>query len=279
MDSIWNDTAVRPCFPALKGNRNVDVLIIGGGITGILCAYLLKQAGVNYMLVEQDVIAGGVTENTTAKITAQHGLIFQNIAKKYGLEAAGLYYDANKEACEIYERICQFINCDYEKKDSYVYSLTSEKELVQELSIMERIGCPGKFAKHLPLPLETQGAVCLPAQAQFNPLRFLFSIAKELNIYENTRVLELKPGEIVTSGGNIHADTVIVATHFPMDNKHGAYFLKLFQSRSYVLALKNIQPVDGMYVDAAQKGLSFRDYGSYLLLGGGGHRTGKKGGG
>ena len=70
-----------------------------------------------------------------------------------------------------------------------------------------------------------------------------------------------------------------MATHFPFLNKHGSYFLKLYQHRSYVLALKNAQGVDGMYVDADLKGLSFRNYGDLLLLGGGSHRTGKQGGG
>lgn len=69
---------------------------------------------------------------------------------------------------------------------------------------------------------------------------------------------------------------MIVATHFPFLNKHGSYFLKLYQHRSYVLALDHAQNVQGMYVDACKTGLSFRNYGEYLLLGGGGHRTGKR---
>ena len=64
-----------------------------------------------------------------------------------------------------------------------------------------------------------------------------------------------------------------------MINKHGAYFLKLYQQRSYVLALKNAGNIDGMYLDGAENGLSFRNFGDVLLLGGGGHRTGKQGGG
>ena len=75
------------------------------------------------------------------------------------------------------------------------------------------------------------------------------------------------------------AEKIIVATHFPLLNKHGGYFMKLYQDRSYVLALKNAPVMDGMYRDADQKGLSFRSWRDLLLLGGGSHRTGKEGGG
>lgn len=128
------------------------------------------------------------------------------------------------------------------------------------------------------MPVKTVGAVKFPDQAQFNPLKFLSSVAEGLNIYENTFVREMRGNTAVTDKGKIRADTVIAATHFPFINKHGSYFLKLYQHRSYVIALENAQDVNGMYVDECDTGLSFRNYEGLLLLGGGGHRTGKKGG-
>ena len=83
----------------------------------------------------------------------------------------------------------------------------------------------------------------------------------------------------ITEKGKIKAKRVVVATHFPFINKHGKYFLKLYQHRSYVLALRGAADLNGMYVDEDNKGLSFRNFGDLLLLGGGGHRTGKNGGG
>lgn len=77
--SLWPDTAELPEFPALKGNHKTDVLVIGGGICGLLCAYFLKQAGIECTVVEANRIAGGVTGNTTAKITALHGLIYSEL--------------------------------------------------------------------------------------------------------------------------------------------------------------------------------------------------------
>jgi len=121
--------------------------------------------------------------------------------------------------------------------------------------------------------------VRLEGQAQFHPLKFAAGIAGELRIFEHTKVLELTPGKAVTHGGAISADKIIIATHFPILNKHGGYFLKLYQHRSYVLALENVQKLNGMYVDENSKGLSFRNAGDFLLLGGGAHRTGKPGDG
>ena len=133
-------------------------------------------------------------------------------------------------------------------------------------------------AAQLPLPIYTECAVKVKNQAQFNPLQFVAHIAKDLNIYENTFVREMRGKTAVTEKGKIRADKVIVCTHFPFINKHGSYFLKLYQHRSYVIALKNAADVNGMYLDENKSGLSFRNYRDYLLLGGGSHRTGKQGG-
>jgi len=97
--------------------------------------------------------------------------------------------------------------------------------------------------------------------------------------FENTKIIELKPDMAITKTGKIRAKKIIVATHFPFINKHGSFFLKMYQHRSYVLALKNASDINGMYVDEALKGLSFRKYNDILLLGGGSHRTGCNGGG
>lgn len=94
MDSIWEDTAKRVHFDALSSNKNTDILIIGGGITGILCAYKLKNAGVDCILVEANEISGGITKNTTAKITLGHGLIYDKMIKRFGEDKTRLYIDA-----------------------------------------------------------------------------------------------------------------------------------------------------------------------------------------
>lgn len=278
MKSLWIENVHRPDFPTQKGDISTGVLIIGGGIAGILTAYFLQEKGIPYILVEKDRICGKTTQNTTAKITVQHGLIYSKILRSYGAEKAQMYLRANQAAFEEYAKICNKIDCDYEIKDNYVYSTDSRKQLEAEIDALSRIGYSAALCEKLPLPLHTAGAVCFKKQAQFHPLKFLFALAKNLNIYEHTFVREMIGTEAVTDGGKIRADKVIVTTHFPFINKHGSYFLKLYQHRSYVIALENAQDVDGMYVDEYQTGYSFRNYGNLLLLGGGGHRTGKDGG-
>ena len=278
MKSLWNENISRPDFPTMKNDIKTDVLIIGGGIAGILTAYFLQEKGVPYVLAEKDRICSGTTGNTTAKITFQHGLIYDKILRGEGSEKAKAYLQANRKAFEKYAELCKNIDCDYEIKDNYVYSLDDRKKLENEMNALSKIGYDAVFSERLPLPINVAGAVCFKNQAQFHPLKFLFSIAKGLNIYEHTFVREMIGTTAVTSGGKIHADKVIVTTHFPFINKHGSYFLKLYQHRSYVIALENAQNVDGMYVDECKTGYSFRNYNNLLLLGWGGHRTGKNGG-
>lgn len=255
-----------------------DMLIIGGGIAGILTAYFLQEKGVPYILVEKDKICGGTTGNTTAKITFQHGLVYNKIVRSNGLKNAEIYLRANQTAFKKYAELCKNIDCDYEIKNNYVYSADDRQKLEDEMNALSKIGYNAVLADNLPLPITTAGAVCFKDQAQFHPLKFLFSIAKDLKIYEHTFVREMIGTTAVTNHGKIKAGKIIVATHFPFINKHGSYFVKLYQHRSYVIALENAQNVDGMYVDECKTGFSFRNYENLLLLGGGGHRTGKNGG-
>ncbi len=278
MESIWQKTTTPQKFETLQGKVSTDVLIIGGGMAGILTAYFLKQKGIEYILVEGGKICGWNTQNTTAKITFQHGLVYHKILKSNGLETAKAYLLANKAAFETYASLCKKIDCDYQKKDNFVYTVATPKKLNDELEALDKIGYKAELCKDLPLPIKTDGAVKFANQAEFNPLKFAFAIAKNLNIYENTFVREMIGTIAITDKAEIKANRVIVATHFPFINKHGSYFLKLYQHRSYVIALKNAADVKGMYVDDSKTGLSFRNYKDYLLLGGGGHRTGKKGG-
>ena len=278
MESLWEQAWERPNFSAQDGDLNTDVLIIGGGMAGVLCAYELHCAGVPYVLVEAETICSGITKNTTAKITSQHGLIYDKLISRFGIERAEQYLSANEAALQTYRELCRNIDCGFEEKAAYTYSLDDRSKIERELKALEKLGFPAEFVDKLPLPFRVAGAVRFPNQAQFHPLQFVSGIAKALHIYEHTRVRELIGTTAVTNHGRIRAKKIIVTTHFPFLNKHGSYFLKLYQRRSYVIALEHAANVDGMYIDEAEDGLSFRNYGDLLLIGGGGHRTGKQGG-
>ncbi len=278
MSSVWEQVINKRTFNSLSGDMRTDVLIIGGGMAGLLCAYELRRAGVDYALVEAETIGDGISKNTTAKITSQHGLIYDKLISKFGLDMARQYIDINELALSRYRGLCARMDCDFEEKDSYVYSMDNRKKIEKELSALQKIGYNAEFADKVSLPFSIAGAVRFRNQAQFNPLKFIYHISEGLNIYEHTRVRELKGTTAICNNGKIMAKKIIIATHFPIINKHGAYFLKMYQHRSYVIALENAENTDGMYVSEAKCGMSFRTYKNLLLLGGGAHRTGKSGG-
>ena len=278
LNSIWAETSL-PQFPRLQGDKTTQILIIGGGMAGLLCAFRLKQAGADVLLVEAGRICGGVTQNTTAKITSQHGLIYHKLLHKLGREKAGMYLQANQQAVTDFHTLCKDIPCHFESQSAFVYSLDDRQALEQEVHALHLLGYPAGLKEDLPLPFHTVGAVKFRHQAQFHPLEFAAHIARDLPIYENTPVRAMEETTAITDHGRIRAEKVIVATHFPFLNRHGSYFLKLYQHRSYVLALENADFPGGMYIGSEENSLSLRAYGNQLLLGGGGHRTGKQGGG
>ena len=106
MDSIWTKSVELPSFPQLPGDTKTEVLIVGGGMAGILCVYFLQKQGIDYILAEGRNICSGVTKNTTAKITSQHGLIYHKLLKDIGIEKTALYLKANQEAIQTYEELC-----------------------------------------------------------------------------------------------------------------------------------------------------------------------------
>lgn len=277
MKSVWSESCKFRKREALNKDIKTDVLVIGAGIAGILTAYMLKQNGREVVLIDAAEIASGNTKNTTAKITSQHDLIYSKLITEFGEEKARQYAKANELAIKKYKEIIEDkrIECDFEEKPAYVYSLNEVDVLKEEAKVAKNLGIDAEFVQEVNLPFKIKGAVKFNNQAQFNPLKFLKGISNELVIYENTRALEIKENLVVTSGGNITANNIVVATHYPIMNAPGYYFMKMHQERSYVLALENTSEIDGMYIDLNKEGYSFRTYNNLLLLGGISHRTGE----
>lgn len=275
--SIWTLDTFLQFRPSLRGNYRADAAVIGGGMAGLLTAYFLQQRGVDVVVLEAGRIGRGQTRNTTAKISCQHGLIYHALLRDFGLELAQQYANAQQQAVELYRQLVRThqIECAFQDAPSYLYATGSTSKLEQELRAAEKLWIPASFLTTTELPFPVKGAVRFANQAHFQPLRFLQAIAKSLTIFENTMVRAIEGERIYTEGGIVQAGEIVVATHYPFVNVPGYYFLRMYQERSYVLALRHAQRLEGMYLGVDAKGYSFRGCGETLLFGGQTHRCGE----
>lgn len=273
------DEVSLPAYPPLEGDCRTDVCIIGGGLTGLLCAHELQKRGIEYVLIEADRVFRGTSGRTTAKLTSQHGLIYGKLLKKQGAERARLYWEANEKALSAIRGLCLCTPCDYQSENNYIYSRDSVNQLEGEMLALEFLGVPAQFVTDIPLPFPTSGAVRFENQGRFHPGKLAAFLANGKRIYDKTAAVNIRKNQVITNRGTIRAEKIIVATHFPFIDRYGGFFLKMYQKRSYVLALEGAGKIEGMYLDCHDNGFSFRMQDDMLLLGGGGHRTGKQGGG
>lgn len=281
MPSIWTDTIYPPAHPALDSAVKCDAAVIGGGLAGILTARLLHDAGVDVLVLEKDTLGAGQTGRTTAKITAQHGLIYHKLAQSRGPVIAARYAQANLRAIDQYEALIRTLptDCGFTRCPAYLYTNSTAHRLQLEFLAAQQLGISCALTRNTELPIPITAALRFDNQARFQPLEFLLSIAQGLTIYEHSQVQKVHPrGEdtlLRTHGGTVAAKYVIFAAHYPIVDVPGWYFTRLHQERSYVIALQNALLPFGMYLGVDGDGLSFRMAGNYLLLGGGGHRTGE----
>lgn len=276
MESIWmEDTKIRKREP-LPGDMEVPAVVIGAGLAGILTAYYLKQAGIRAVVLEADRIGSGQTKNTTAKITSQHNLVYGRMIRTFGRRMAEHYANANEAAIGEYERLIQEkgIDCDFARCPAGLYSQTGETLLKREAESAESLGIKASFQTDCELPFPVAGVTRFEHQARFHPLKFLAEMAEEVEVYEQTKVLKVEGRRVETARGCVAAEHIVFAAHFPFINVPGYYFARMYQERSYVVALEGAERLEGMYLGIDRDGLSFRTQGNLLLLGGGSHRTG-----
>lgn len=277
MKSVWEENIKFRERESLNGNINADVLVIGGGIAGILTAYILKKKGINAVIIEAERICSGNTKNTTAKITSQHDIIYDYLIREFGFDKAIQYAMANEEAIKKYKAIIEEedIQCDFKEVSSYIYSCDNDEELQKELTAAKALGIAASMVTEVEIPIKVKGALRFKNQARFNPLAFLKVLSDDLTIYEHTRALEIKDDIVVTDRGIIVAKAIVIATHYPIMNTPGYYFLRMHQERSYVVQIDNIPCPQGNYIGSGEVSYSFRTYNDSVLFGGNSHRTGK----
>lgn len=279
MESLWSKTETLPPRDPLPGNLTADAAVIGGGMAGILTAYQLRRRGIEAVVLEAEQVGSGQTKNTTAKITSQHGLIYAKLLDRFGAERAGEYARASQKAVEEYGRIVQEekIDCMFQRLPAYLYSEQDSSLLEEERQAARRLGIEAELTSAAELPFRHARALAFPNQAQFHPLRFLRAVSEKIPVYEHTRALRVKARTVETDRGLVWARHIVFASHFPFVNFPGFYFARMYQERSYVLALEGPPELSGMYYGVDPSGLSLRSAGNTLLLGGGSHRTGESG--
>lgn len=279
MKSIWQQGKFCKQYPSVSGDLKTEILVIGGGMAGILCAQKLQEEGKDVTVVEAERIGSGITARTTAVLTAQHDMLYQDMITHFGADTARSYLHANLDAVNTFRKLSKKIPCDLEDMPSIQFTTSEPERLRKEAKTVNSLGFNAKYQTDIPLPEDAIGAVIYPNMAQFHPLKFLAGAAEGLKIYENSRVLRLDGTTAHLEKGRVRAKKVIVATHFPFIDRRGMFFMKLYQSRSYVLALENAPDPGATMAELEGQGVYFRRWGDLLLVGGGDHRTGKKGGG
>lgn len=296
-ESFWLASAEIPSFSPLKSDLTVDVAVVGGGITGITLAYLLAKEGKRVALLNAGRLLSGTTGYTTAKITAQHELIYDELLQHIGQDQARLYYEANLEALSfIRNTIADLqISCDLAEEDAYVYT-TEEQHIAridQEWKAYEQLGIPGRRVDRIPLPIDAKAAIIMPKQARFHPAAYLSRLVQVFverggRIFEDTVAMGVEYGSPLSwvatkSGYRVECREVVSCSHFPFCDAGGFYFARMYAERSYVLGVKRSEAYPGgMYIRADDPPRSIRAV-SYngeelLLIGGERHKTGQGGG-
>ncbi len=317
MNSYWIESvkSEKMEFPKLERDEEVDVCVIGGGLTGISTAYYLSKTNLKVAVVEKYRICEHTSGNTTAKITSQHDLFYDYLIQSQGKEKAKQYLEANEQAIQNIEDIIneEDIDCDFERQDNYVYTLKQDDviKIKKEVEAVNSLGFPAKFVSDVELPFRTLGAIKFPNQAQFNPCKYVSGVvkamlqSKNVYIFENTKVVDLKSlnmkenieeitqqsnnekddiggYKVITEDGyTIKAKYVVIATHYPIVNFPGYYFFKMYQEMSYVIGVETNQELfKGMYINTEIPTVSFRTAKQgkkeLLLIGGMGHKTGER---
>ncbi len=282
MASIWHKTTGIPERAPLTEDIRVEVAVIGAGMTGILLADRLREAGKEAVVLEARRIGSGQTGGTTAKITSQHGLILRDLIRTRGEKAAALYVQGHQNAIRQYEQLVRErqIDCDFQRCRSFLYSKRESDLLREETDAAKMLGLPAYYTETLSLPVPVSGAVCFEQQAMFHPLAFIEALSRDLTVYEQTQVLRVENNRVITDRATVTADYIVFACHFPFVNFPGFFFARMHQERSCVLALKTKEPMlKDMYYGVDPNGFSLRPYQEYVLFGGEGYRTGTGDGG
>ena len=286
--SLWMATSEWPERPVLEGDMTVQAVVVGAGITGLTAARLLTEQGLTVAVIESRRVCSGVTALTTAKVTALQSTIYSELSERWGDETSAAYAAANLEGLELIRRRVQdeHIDCDLRMAPALTYAETANAvaKIEAEVEAAQRAGLGVSFTTDSDLPFEIAGAARLENQAQFHPRNYCLGLVRGIlaaggAIFEGTRAMDLDAtaGKVITDGGTVSAEVVVVASHIPFVDT-GGYFARMTPSRSYAVAFRSPgEPPSGMYISVDQPIRSIRSAGDgYTIVGGEAHPSGQE---
>ncbi|MBC7386349.1 MAG: FAD-dependent oxidoreductase [Cryobacterium sp.] len=277
-------------FPPLKKNLRVDAVVVGGGIAGLTSALRLTRAGKRVAVIDQGEVASGESSHSTAHLTEFLDTPYTQLVHDLSMEDARILSEAKRNAIRSIKESSREIllelkiDAEFKSMPAYTYGETDAEldELRTELSSLWDIGMVGYWCDDIPLAGPALGGIELPNQATVHPRKYLLGLVELLErkgclFFENTRATEViggVPSKVVTPGGTILADDVIMATHVPTSNQT---FLqtKVAAYRTYAMVLKLWNsPPEALYFDRRDPYHYLRPWGEFWILGGEDHKTG-----
>lgn len=246
--SLWQDN-ILPYKTSNKPNDNLlyDVIIVGGGITGISTALLLQTAGKKCLVVEAANLCFGTTGGTTAHLNTLLDTPYTTISKNFGEENARLVATASKEAIDLIRNNIAIydLDCGFEEADAFLYAQDEkqEKELADILEATRAAGVVASYSDEIPIDISFRKAIRVKGQAKFNPLPYVYGLASAFEkaggiILQNCRVSNIEDNEVVeviTTNGVFKTHDLVYATHIPPGIN--LLHLRCIPYRSYVMAV------------------------------------------
>lgn len=258
--SVWKSFSQETNFPTFTGKLEVDVAIIGGGMTGITSAQLLSRQGLKVAVFESGKIGESNTGNSTGNLYCTLDKVLSQLTNKYDHEVIKWVIRSRRDAIDLIEKNVQEfeIDCDFKRVPWHHYSAVPEadKKIEDEFKIAQELGLDILHTNLLETPYPARKAVLVKHQAQFNPLRYIQGLARAIQndhcfIFENSKVESIQEEKdhsvLQTQKGNITARYVIHATHTPKGFMSVQALLGPYREYGIACKVRGKQHPEGIY--------------------------------